>query len=87
MSTSKTRFNEAVALERVANAARDVQAACIALQYHFRPDGNAHPSMPQFVRFEAAMLELQVARAEFDAAYNCEPTWQESRADMHLLRG
>lgn len=82
---SNTRYNEARALERVKNAARDLQAACATLQYHFRPDGDAHPPMPQLISFEAAMLELKAARAEFDAAYNFGATAQESRAGMHLL--
>lgn len=64
-----TRSDEADALERVVNAARDVQAASAALQQHFRPDGDARPSIPELVRFEAALLELEAARADFDALF------------------
>jgi hypothetical protein len=78
-----TRYNEA--LERIKNAARDLQAACATLQDHFRPDGDAHPPMPQLISLEAAMLELKAARADFDAAYNFGSTAQESRAGRHFL--
>jgi len=69
MSTRMTRFNEAQALERVVNAAHEVQAASAALQQHFSPDGDAQPPMLKLVRFEAAILELSTARADFDALF------------------
>jgi len=82
MSTRMTRFNEACALERVANAAHEVQAASVALQQHFSPDGDGQPSMLKLVRFEAAMLELKTARAEFDALFTFGPTWRQGQTEV-----
>jgi hypothetical protein len=86
MSTRQTRFNEARALERVANAARKVQAASVALQQHFSPDGDAQPPMLELVRFEAAMLELKTARAEFDGLFTFGQTWQQGQTDVRSLQ-
>ena len=57
---------EAVALERVADAAREVQAASAALKKHFDGNGAAQPSTLELARFAAAMQELRDAREEFD---------------------
>ncbi|WP_286161918.1 hypothetical protein [Burkholderia sp. WP9] len=43
--------------------------------------------MSQLVRFEAAMLQLKAARAEFEAAFNFGPAWQEAQADIHRHGG
>lgn len=73
MSTRMTRLNGVRALERVANAALEVQAASVALQRHFSPNGDAQPPMSELVRFEAAMLELSTARTDFDAIFISGP--------------
>ena len=66
MGAGKLRSAEAYALERVAAAAREVQAASTALQAHFAEDGGRHPSMLELARFAAAMQELKDAREAFD---------------------
>jgi hypothetical protein len=73
MSTERTRSDEALALERVVGAARDVQAASTALERHFAPDGDGQPSTLELVRFEAAMQELKEAREAFDALLSGRP--------------
>jgi hypothetical protein len=87
MSTRMTRFNEARALERVANAAHEVQAASAALQEHFSPDGDAQPPMLKLVRFEAAMLELKTARADFDTVFTFGRNLQCGPSDVGSLQG
>ncbi|MGF6774885.1 hypothetical protein [Paraburkholderia sp. GAS334] len=57
---------EAVALERIAGAAREVQAASTALEKHFDGNAGAQPSTLELARFAAAMQELRDAREEFD---------------------
>ncbi|WP_157697566.1 hypothetical protein [Caballeronia calidae] len=57
---------EAAAIARVAEAARDVQAASIALETHFKQEGADAPTL-HLARLAAAMSELQRARDEFDA--------------------
>jgi hypothetical protein len=57
---------EAFALERVAAAAREVQAASVALKSHFADDGARQPSTLELARFAAAMQELKDAREAFD---------------------
>ena len=66
MGAEKPRSAEAFALERVAAAAREVQAASTALQAHFALDGGRQPSMLELARFAAAMQELKDAREAFD---------------------
>jgi hypothetical protein len=66
MSTGKKPSDEALALERVVNAARAVQAALTALQPRFAPDGDGQPSTLELVAFEVAMQELKDAREAFD---------------------
>jgi hypothetical protein len=62
----KPRSAEAFALERVAAAAREVQAASTVLQAHFALDGGRQPSMLELARFAAATQELIDAREAFD---------------------
>jgi hypothetical protein len=62
----KPRSDEALALERVAVAAREVQAASTVLQAHFAVDGGRQPSTLELARFAAAMQELKDAREAFD---------------------
>jgi hypothetical protein len=57
---------EAQALERVAAAAREVQAGSAALETHYSEDGSRQPSMLELARFAAAMQELKDAREAFD---------------------
>jgi hypothetical protein len=66
MGTEKPRSDEALALERVAAAAREVQAASTALKAHFAEDGARQPSTLELARFAAAMQELKDARDSFD---------------------
>ena len=66
--TKSDKSSEARALERVADAAREVQAASIALEAHFS-DGASHaPTTLEMARFAAAMQELKDAREAFDAS-------------------
>ena len=66
MGAEKPRSDEALALERVAAAAREVQAASTALKSHFSADGGRQPSTLELARFAAAMQELKDAREAFD---------------------
>ena len=66
MGAEKARSAEAFALERVAAAAREVQAASTALKSHFAADGGRQPSTLELARFAAAMQELKDAREAFD---------------------
>lgn len=66
MTNGKPRSNEAIALERVVDAAREVHAASIALEASFPEKGSAKPSTLQLARFAAAMQELRDAREAFD---------------------
>jgi hypothetical protein len=66
MGAEKPRSAEAFALERVAAAAREVQAASAALKSHFAADSGRHPSTLELARFAAAMQELKDAREAFD---------------------
>lgn len=66
MTKAITASPEALALERIADAAREVQAASAALQRHFGVNGGAQPSALELARFAAAMQDLRDAREEFD---------------------
>jgi len=66
MPTVRKPTDEALAPERVVNAARAVQAALTALQPRFAPDGDGQPSTLELVAFEVAMQELKNAREAFD---------------------
>jgi hypothetical protein len=66
MTAKITASPEAIALERIAGAARDVQAASAALEKHFGANGGAQPSTLELARLAAAMQELRDAREEFD---------------------
>jgi hypothetical protein len=57
--------DEAAAVARVADAAREVQAASSQLQSHFA--SSSEPPALHLARFAAAMSELQAAREAFDA--------------------
>jgi hypothetical protein len=64
--TGRGRSPEAQALERVATAAREVQAASTALERHYSEDGSQEPSLLELARFSIAMQELKDAREAFD---------------------
>ena len=66
MGVEKSQSAEALALERVAAAAREVQAASTALKSHFAAHGGRQPSTLELARFAAAMQELKDAREAFD---------------------
>ncbi|WP_206997695.1 hypothetical protein [Trinickia mobilis] len=66
MTTRNTLSPEAIALERIAVAAREVQAASAALERHITVDAGALPSTLELARFAAAMQELLNAREAFD---------------------
>ena len=58
---------KAAAIARVAEAAREVQAASAALEQHFGNAPDMQPSTLQLARFAAAMQGLKEARDAFDA--------------------
>jgi len=66
MTTRIAASPEAIVLERIAVAAREVQAASTALEKSFGGAPGAQPSTLELVRFTAAMQELLNAREEFD---------------------
>jgi hypothetical protein len=66
MTTRDTRSPEAAALERIAIAAREVQAASAVLEKRLGGAARAQPSTLELARFTAAMQELLSAREEFD---------------------
>ena len=66
MTTRATTSAEAIALERIAAAAREVQAASAALEQRFSAADSAQPSALELARFAAAMQELRDARDAFD---------------------
>jgi hypothetical protein len=61
MAKGKPRSDEAIALERVVDAAREVHAASIALEASVPDKGSEKPSTLQLARFTAAMQELRDA--------------------------
>lgn len=67
MTQSKMKSSEASALERVADAAREVQAASTALEVHFAEGASHSPTTLELARFAAAMQELKDAREAFDS--------------------
>lgn len=73
--TERWRSPEAQAIERVAGAAREVQAASAALERHYCEHDDQQPSLLELVRFSAAMQELKDAREAFDllVAGDCRP--------------
>jgi hypothetical protein len=54
--------DEAAAIARVADAAREVQAASLALQARFNEANDGAAPTLQLARLTAAMAELQAAR-------------------------
>ncbi|GJH12637.1 MULTISPECIES: hypothetical protein [Caballeronia] len=66
MEQTNSKNEEAAAIERVASAAREVQAASVALEERFSaPDETAPPTLP-LARLTAAINELQAARDDLD---------------------
>jgi hypothetical protein len=71
--TEGRRSPEAQALERVASAAREVQAASAALEHRYS-QRNAPPALLlELARFSAAMQELKDAREAFDVLVTAGP--------------
>jgi hypothetical protein len=66
MTKEKSPSHEALALERVVSAAREVCAASTALEAHFGEQENRQPSTLELARLAAAMQELRDAREAFD---------------------
>lgn len=58
---------EAVAVTRVAAAAKEVQWASMSLEAHFNESGGKSASTLQLARLTAAISELQLARDALDA--------------------
>lgn len=75
MTKEKAPSHEALALERVVSAAREVYAASTALEAHFGEEGYRQPSTLKLARFAAAMQELRDAREAFDVLFQatCRP--------------
>jgi len=67
MESFEGRDDEAAAVARVAEAAREVQMASVALESHFKNTGDGAPPTLMLARLAAAMSELQEARDAFDA--------------------
>ncbi|BBU32600.1 hypothetical protein BTHE68_63340 (plasmid) [Burkholderia sp. THE68] len=66
MEQTNSKNEEAAAIERIASAAREVQAASVALEERFNaPDETALPTLP-LARLTAAIDELQAARDDLD---------------------
>jgi hypothetical protein len=55
-------MNEAEALKRMAEAAREVQAASAAIEAHFAKSGERQASALELARLTAAVQELEDAR-------------------------
>ncbi|OYD77450.1 UNVERIFIED_ORG: hypothetical protein BDU10_2555 [Burkholderia sp. CF145] len=66
MSKIEANGDETAAIARVAEAAREVQAASMALEAHFREHAGESPTL-LLARLAAGMAELQEARESFDA--------------------
>jgi hypothetical protein len=66
MEPTNSKTEEAAAIERVASAAREVQAASIALEERFSARGEPAPPTLPLARLTAAINELQAARDALD---------------------
>ena len=62
MKTENSNTREAAALARVAEAAREVQAASAAIEAHFTAVGERQASALELARLTAAVQELEDAR-------------------------
>jgi hypothetical protein len=67
MRQTEKSGDEAAAIARVAEAAREVQAASAALEEHYKGEKEWREPTLQLARLAAAMQELQPARDAFDA--------------------
>jgi hypothetical protein len=67
MGQSEQESDEAAAIERVANAAREVQAASEVLEKQFNLGPDVSGRTLPLARLTAAIAELQSARDELDA--------------------
>lgn len=73
-STHDCTSGEAAAIERVANAAREVQAASQALESQFNAEAAASERTLPLARLTAAIGELQAARDSLDALLTRKPS-------------
>jgi hypothetical protein len=73
VTKEKTPSHEALELERVVSAVREVYAASTALEAHFGEEGGRQPSTLELARFAAAMQELRDAREAFDVLVSGKP--------------
>jgi hypothetical protein len=62
MKAENSNSHEAAALARVAEAAREVQAASTAIEAHFTAVGERQASALELARLTAAVQELEDAR-------------------------
>lgn len=67
MGKAEQKSSEAAAVERVANAAREVQLASQALEEQFNAGTDAGSGTLLLARLTAAISELQAARDALDA--------------------
>lgn len=67
MGKAEQKSSEAAAVERVANAAREVQLASQALEEQFNAGTDAGSRTLLLARLTAAISELQAARDALDA--------------------
>ncbi|WP_250502324.1 hypothetical protein [Caballeronia sp. AZ7_KS35] len=66
MEQSDKRCDEAAAVARIAEAAREVQSASVALEAHFKKQKAGVAPTLQLARLAAAMQELESARDALD---------------------
>ncbi|WP_061173793.1 hypothetical protein [Caballeronia pedi] len=66
MGQTESKAEEAAAIERVANAAREVQSASKSLEERFNASSDAATPTVPLARLTAAIKELQVARDALD---------------------
>jgi len=62
MKAESSNSREAAALARVAEAAREVQAASVVIEAHFNAVGERQASTLELARLTAAVQELEDAR-------------------------
>ena len=67
MERIEKRDEEAAAVARIADAAREVQLASAALEGHFQDAAEGAALTLMLARLTAAMSEMQAARDAFDA--------------------
>ena len=79
MANLERKDKEATAVARVADAAREVQAASMALEERFKESTHAAAPTLQLARLTAAMNELQAARDALDSLLGERSAVEEPR--------